>query len=192
MKIPSRPHAKLSFLIVRLTVLIGLAGFLFAACAGQSSAAVLGGSIQYSKSGGIAGIEESMKIDRDGKGLIERKRFRLSARQAKSLAAAIRRADLERAKSPKGGSCCDFFQYEIRYRGRTVSWDENSEDELSRARARPAGDARRALRTLRVTLARRPVRRTGPTLLVSVEPDRGLLPEHADVLREWVRSTGWS
>ena len=35
-------------------------------------------------------------------------------------------------------------------------------------------------------------RRSGPTLLVSVEPDRGLLPEHADVLREWARSTEWS
>jgi len=31
-------------------------------------------------------------------------------------------------------------------------------------------------------------RRTGPTLLVSVEPDVGLLPEHADVLREWAHS----
>ena len=35
-------------------------------------------------------------------------------------------------------------------------------------------------------------RRAGPTLLISVEPARGLLPEHADVLREWVRSTGSS
>ena len=31
--------------------------------AGRSSAAVLGGTIEYSKSGGIAGIDESMKID---------------------------------------------------------------------------------------------------------------------------------
>jgi hypothetical protein len=36
-------------------------------------------------------------------------------------------------------------------------------------------------------------RRTGPTLLISVEPAQGLLPEHADVLREWADSlTGWS
>jgi hypothetical protein len=36
-------------------------------------------------------------------------------------------------------------------------------------------------------------RRTGPTLLISVEPDQGLLPEHADVLREWALSiTGCS
>jgi hypothetical protein len=31
-------------------------------------------------------------------------------------------------------------------------------------------------------------RRTGPTLLVSVEPDLGLTPEHADVLRVWVQA----
>lgn len=114
--------------MARLTVLIAL---LFAACAGSSSAAVLGGSIEYSKSGGIAGIEERMKIDRDGRGRIEARRFKLDSRQAKRLAAAIRRADLARSKSPGADSCCDFFQYAIRYRGRTLSWDENSENELS-------------------------------------------------------------
>jgi hypothetical protein len=31
-------------------------------------------------------------------------------------------------------------------------------------------------------------RRTGPTLLISVEPAEGLLPEHAVVLREWALS----
>jgi hypothetical protein len=115
---------------VRPTVLIALAAVLFAACAGQSSAAVLGGSIEYSKSGGFAGIEESMKIDREARGRIERKRFRLGAREGKRLAAAIRRADRARTRSPKAGSCCDFFQYEIRYRGRTIRWDENTQDEL--------------------------------------------------------------
>jgi len=34
--------------------------------------------------------------------------------------------------------------------------------------------------------------RRGPTLLVTTDPARGLLPEHADVLREWVRLTAWS
>jgi hypothetical protein len=118
--------------MVRLTVLFALAGFLFAACAGQSSAAVLGGSIQYSKSGGIAGIEESMKIDREVRGKIARKAFRLGSREGKSLATAIRRADLANVRSPKGGNCCDFFQYEIRYRGRTITWDETTQDQLPR------------------------------------------------------------
>jgi hypothetical protein len=31
--------------------------------------------------------------------------------------------------------------------------------------------------------------RRGPTLLITTDPTRGLLPEHADALREWGRST---
>jgi hypothetical protein len=115
---------------VRLTVFIALAGLVFAACAGQSSAAVLNGSIEYSKSGGIAGIDESMTIDRKGRGKIARKSFRLTSNQGRSLAAAIRRADLAHVRSPKGGSCCDFFEYSIRYRGHRVTWDENNSDQL--------------------------------------------------------------
>ena len=108
-------------------VLIALSLVGFAVAPVGSSAAVLGGSIQYSKSGGFAGIEESMKIDRDGRGKIARRSFRLSGREGRGLAAAIRRADLADVRSPKGASCCDFFSYEIRYRGRTVSWDEGND-----------------------------------------------------------------
>jgi hypothetical protein len=93
---------------------------------------VLRGSISYSKSGGIAGIEESMKIDRNARGKIARRAFRLPSREGKRLAAAIRRADLADVKSPKEPTCCDFFQYEIRYRGHTVTWDEGNEDLLPR------------------------------------------------------------
>ena len=49
-----------------------------------------------------------------------------------SLAAAVRRADLANVRSPKGGSCCDFFAYEIRYRGHTVRWDEGNHRSLPR------------------------------------------------------------
>src|SRR3954454_1860626 len=34
--------------------------------------------------------------------------------------------------------------------------------------------------------------RRGPTLLITTDPTRGLLPEHADALREWSRLTGSS
>ena len=112
-------------------VFAALAGFVFAACAGQSSAAVLGGSIEYTKSGGIAGVEESMKIDRNARGRIGAKRFTLPARDGRALATAVRRADLARVKSPKG-TCCDFFQYEVRYRGHRVTWDEGNVDALPR------------------------------------------------------------
>ena len=113
-----------------LILALSLLGFAIAPVG--SSAAVLGGSIQYSKAGGIAGIEEAMKIDREGRGKIARSTFRLSNREGRSLAVAIRRADLAHVRSPKGGNCCDFFAYEIRYRGHTVSWDESTERRIPR------------------------------------------------------------
>ena len=113
-------------------VLIALSLMVFAIAPVGSSAAVLRGSIEYSKSGGFAGIEEAMRIDRDGRGKIARRGFKLSSREGRSLAAAIRRADLAHVRSAKGASCCDFFAYEIRYRGRTVTWDDGNEAQMPR------------------------------------------------------------
>ena len=79
----------------------------FAVAPVGSSAAVLRGSISYSKSGGIAGIEESMKIDRNARGKIARRTFKLPRREGRRLATAIRRADLADVKSPKEPTCCE-------------------------------------------------------------------------------------
>lgn len=115
---------------VRQILYVALALVVLAIGGGQASAAVLGGTIEYSKSGGIAGIDESMKIGRDGRGKIEQRSFRLTAGERSKLAAAIRRADLAHTKSPKGASCCDMFFYSIRYRGHKVSWDDTSRRKL--------------------------------------------------------------
>ena len=117
---------------VWLPVLLALSLLGFAIAPVGSSAAALRGSIQYSKTGGIAGVEESMKIDREGRGKIARRAFKLPRREGRRLATAIRRADLADVKSPKEPTCCDFFAYAIRYRGHTVSWDEGNDGSLPR------------------------------------------------------------
>ena len=117
---------------VWLPVILALSLLGFAIAPVGSSAAVLRGSISYSKTGGIAGIEESMKIDRNVRGKIARRTFRLPSREGKRLATAIRLADLTDVKSPKEPTCCDFFQYEIRYRGHTVTWDDGNENQVPR------------------------------------------------------------
>lgn len=116
---------------MRPVVLIALAGLVFAVGPRQSSAAsVLGGTVEYSKSGGIAGISESMRIDRNGRGTIGRVSFKLPSRTARSLASALRRADLARVKSPKRAGCCDMFEYAIGYRGQRVRWDDGSSEQI--------------------------------------------------------------
>ena len=111
---------------VRLIVALAVALFALVTGGQPASAAVLGGTIEYSKSGGIAGIDESMRIDRDGHGKIEKRTFRLTAREGSRLAAAIRRADVAHTRSPKSAGCCDFFFYSIRYRGHVVRWDDSA------------------------------------------------------------------
>jgi hypothetical protein len=105
---------------------LALALLLLTAGCGQASAASLGGTVQYAKSGGIAGISESMRISSDGRGKIEARSFRLTATEVSKLATALRRADLAHTKSPKGAGCCDVFFYSIRYRGHEVKWDDSS------------------------------------------------------------------
>ena len=73
-----------------------------------------------------------MKIDRDGRGKILKRSFRLTATERSKLATAVGKADLAHAKSPKGGACCDLLYYSIRYRGHEVQWDDSSRSMPSR------------------------------------------------------------
>ena len=93
-----------------------------------------------------------MKIDRDGRGKIEKRTFRLTAREGSRLAAAIRRADLAHTRSPKSAGCCDFFFYSIRYRGHVVRWDDSARA-LPGPHRGPADDARAALHEVRAGLS---------------------------------------
>jgi hypothetical protein len=113
-------------------ICVALAFLLLTAGCGQASAAGLGGTVQYSRSGGIAGISEAMKIGPDGRGKIAKRSFRLTATEGKRLATALRKADLAHTKSPKGGGCCDLLSYSIRYRGHQVRWDDASPSMPSR------------------------------------------------------------
>jgi hypothetical protein len=122
MNISSRP----SWETARMKVCMALALLLLTAGCGQASAAGLGGTVQYAKSGGIAGISQSMKIASDGRGKIEKRTLRLTATEASKLATALRRADLAHTKSPKGAGCCDVFSYSIRYRDHEVKWDDSA------------------------------------------------------------------
>lgn len=117
---------------MRLTFTLALALFSLAGCGGdESSAATLKGPIQYSRSGGFAGVTEKMTIQPDGRGetstLTRKRSFKLTAEQRRDLAAAVRKADLEHAKSPKSGPGADALNYSIRYQGHRVGWSDLSD-----------------------------------------------------------------
>jgi hypothetical protein len=106
--------------------ILGALAIMLLACGGQSSAAVLGGTISYSRSGGFAGVSERMRISPAGEGRIGTHTFRLPSKERRDLAAAIRRANLASFRSPRRADCCDMLYYAIRYRGRRVAWDDSS------------------------------------------------------------------
>jgi hypothetical protein len=114
---------------VRAALILAFALLALAGCGeAESSAATLKGPIQYSRSGGFAGVVEKMTINTNGRGetrTVSRKRsFTLGAKQRRSLEKAVERAKLRDVKSPKAGSGNDALYYAISYRGHRVAWSD--------------------------------------------------------------------
>jgi hypothetical protein len=105
---------------------------IFTGCGGEASAAPLRGSVTYGKSGGIAGLVQTLTVQPGGRAVAasaERKRsFRLSRAKLKSLTAAVAKADLAHVKSAKPGPGADAFTYSVGYRGHRVRWDDFGDD----------------------------------------------------------------
>jgi len=115
---------------VRALLLVAIA---FAACGNDASAATLQGSVQYGKSGGIAGVIQKLTIKPDGSGVAstyETKRsFRLGANTLRLVEKAVRDANLAHTRSPKADSQgADGFNYGVAYRGHRVSWSDFTAD----------------------------------------------------------------
>jgi hypothetical protein len=98
-----------------------LAALLLAVSAGSAH----GAAIEWSKTGGIAGVRQSLTVRADRTAIAGDARKRLSAKRYARLRAVLDRADLASLKPryPAPGAA-DTFQYRVRYRGHTVSADE--------------------------------------------------------------------
>ena len=116
-----------------------LIGVLLAACGGEASAATLKGTVTYSKSGGIAGLGQELRVQKDGRAVAssyeDKRSFKLSRAQLKSLTTAVTKADLAHTKSPKStGDGADGFEYGVSYRGHRVHWSDFTDDPPQRVR----------------------------------------------------------
>ncbi len=116
---------------VRQTLILGIALLALAGCGDDSSSATLDGPIEYSRSGGIAGVVEQMVIQPDGRGetstLNDKRAFQLSEEQRTELAAAVADADLPGVKSPDKRPGADAFDYGITYGGNEIVWSDLTE-----------------------------------------------------------------
>ncbi len=120
---------------VRQTLIGSIALLALAGCGGESSSATLEGPIEYSRSGGIAGVVEHMVIQPDGRGetstLKDKRAFELTEEQRTELAAEVADADLTGVESPDKRPGADAFDYGISYGGHEIVWSDLTE--------RPAG-----------------------------------------------------
>jgi len=105
----------------------------FALCAclawpGQASAARLNGPLAFDRSGGIAGLTESLRIQPSGRAHVDTRRtrphaFTLTARERRRVERAVAGAHLARVKVPKHAYVPDAFVYRIAYGGRRIEFD---------------------------------------------------------------------
>jgi hypothetical protein len=118
-------------------LIIGVVGL--AAAAPPASAAKLHGPVRYTKSGGIAGLNQRMTIRPDGSGFTKsvdaRRNFQLSKKRLGVLVRQVKAADIRHTRSPKQrtpGHIADGMGFSVSYSGHTVRWATGTDDPPAR------------------------------------------------------------
>ena len=87
--------------------------------------------VAYTKTGGVAGVNEHLAVKDDGSAILEvgyqdpaRQRFDLDAEGLDHLRELLAAADFAGVDPGPGIGCADCFQYEIEYEGSTTAFAE--------------------------------------------------------------------
>jgi hypothetical protein len=99
---------------------------------GGSEHGPTGGEITYSRSGGLAGISESLTIAPDGTVTVKSgfpgeprtKELQIGDAQLRALEADLSKADLESLDEGEAAGCADCFVYVLSYGGETAKADD--------------------------------------------------------------------
>lgn len=109
---------------------IALAALLLAifapAAAAADSKPKLKGTLTYKRTGGIAGVNDSFRIKRDGWSILNGKEFRLRPSERNALAKLVTDAKLEKAKVQTKPAVPDAFIHTMTYRRHTITFDDPS------------------------------------------------------------------
>ncbi len=109
-------------------VVVLLVAVLMAGCGEDAAAGVL---VSWARSGGIAGLADSVSV-RPGGQVVARgrrsgaRRFRISSRRLAMLRGLVRAADLPGNADLGGPSCCDQFSYVVATPGHRVTWTDGA------------------------------------------------------------------
>ena len=87
--------------------------------------------VEYQRGGGLAGVLEELRIQRDGSATLivgpdrTRTTFDLDDAQLEQLESDLEAADLSDPEEPPGDPvCADCFGYRIEYEGQEATWDD--------------------------------------------------------------------
>jgi hypothetical protein len=86
----------------------------------------LKGTLTYTRSGGLAGVDDRFTIKRDGRARLDGRSLRLLKVERDSVAALVDKADLASVKVVQRPAVPDAFIHSITYRGRTITFDDPS------------------------------------------------------------------
>ena len=98
-----------------------------------------GALVTYSRSGGVGGIDERLRIEPDGSATVTigepmntDRSFNLSASELADVQALLDAADLDAMPvEPQPTGCADCFVYTVEYGGRSITYDDATEPEPS-------------------------------------------------------------
>ena len=109
---------------------IALAVLLLVLIAPTASAAEvpkLKGTLTYARTGGIAGVNDSLRIKRDGWSLLNGREFRLRKVEREAIAKLVEEAKLEKAKvESRSRRCRTRCIHTLTYRKHTIAFDDPS------------------------------------------------------------------
>src|SRR5262245_36673806 len=97
-----------------------------ATAAAQDEPPKLKGTLTYERSGGLAGTSDSFTIKRTGKARLNGRSFTLRKVERDAVAKLLAKVDLESVKVDPKPPVPDAFSHSLRYRGKTVAYDDPS------------------------------------------------------------------
>ena|SRR5688572_13936751 len=86
----------------------------------------LKGTLTYARTGGIAGVNDNLRIKRDGRSLLNGREFRLRKVEREAVAKLVAAAKLERIKVTSKPAVPDAFIHTMTYRKHTITFDDPS------------------------------------------------------------------
>jgi hypothetical protein len=92
-----------------------------------------GSLVTYTRTGGVGGVDEHLRIDPDGAATLSygeptnsSRTFDLTAQQLDQIQTLLDAADLDSAPAPQPTGCADCFVYTVEYGGRSYTYDDSA------------------------------------------------------------------